>query len=410
MFPIVGPSSKEVPRKRPKWEVADIIRLHAKQYCHDHPLPLSHLKVMHCIKVCRTSYLGGHVEQCDSCGFERYAYNSCRNRHCPKCQALTKAKWLEDRKSELLPVGYFHTVFTIPHELNTIALRNKKTVFGILFKAASETLIAFGKNPKNGLGGKIGFLAILHTWDQKLMDHFHLHCVVAGGALSFDKSRWIAARENFLFSVKALSIVFRAKFTEYLIKAFSKGDLVFLGKTSLLANENGFLHFIETLKQKEWIVYCKKPFAGPQQVLDYIGRYTHRIAISNQRIVNVENGRVAFTCRDRRNNNTLKTMTLKAKEFIRRFLLHVLPAGFVRIRHFGFLANRYKKENIKRCREIIGVAQEIPKTTEKSTAELMLELTGIDITLCPSCKTGSMIVVDEIPAQWKGTPQYMDTS
>ena len=252
MFPIVRPSSKEVPLKRPQWEVADIIRLHAKQYCHDHPLPLSHLKVMHCIKVCRTSYLGGHVEQCDSCGFERYAYNSCRNRHCPKCQALTKAKWLEDRKTELLPVGYFHTVFTLPHELNPLALRNKKTVFGILFKAASETLIEFGKN---NLGGQPGFLAILHTWDQKLMDHFHLHCVVAGGTLSFDKSRWISAKRNFLFSVKALSIVFRAKFTQYLIKAFLKGDLIFPGKISMLAEEKEFLRFVNAVKQKDWVVY-----------------------------------------------------------------------------------------------------------------------------------------------------------
>ncbi len=398
---------REVPGKRPKWEVADIIRLHAKQYCQDRPLPLSHLKVMHSIKTCRTSYLGGHVEQCDSCGFERYAYNSCRNRHCPKCQALTKARWLQDRTSELLPAGYFHTVFTLPHELNPLALRNKKTVFGILFKAASETLIEFGKN---NLGGQAGFLAILHTWDQKLLDHFHLHCVVAGGALSFDKSRWVSARKNFLFSVKALSIVFRAKFTEHLIKAFLKGKLIFPGTISPLGHEKEFLIFVNGIRQKDWVVYCKKPFAGPQQVLQYIGRYTHRVAISNQRIVNIDNGNVTYTYRDRRDNNTLKTMTLPAKEFIRRFLLHVLPDGFVRIRHFGFLANRYKKENIQRCRDLIGIPQQIPETTEKNSQELMLEVTGIDITICPCCKKGSMVVIEEIQAQWKGKPQYMDTS
>jgi len=407
MYSAVGSSSKEVSLKRPKWEVADVIRLHAKQYCDDYKLPLSHLKTMHCIKVCRTSYLGGHVEQCDSCGFQRHAYNSCRNRHCPKCQALTKAKWLEDRKAELLPVGYFHTVFTIPHELNPVALRNKKAVYTILFKAASETLIEFGKN---NLGGQLGFLAILHTWDQKLLDHFHLHCVVAGGALSSDKRRWISARGNFLFSVRALSIVFRAKFTQYLIKAFLKGDLTFPGKISMLADEKEFLLFIDGIKKKDWIVYCKKPFAGPQQVLDYIGRYTHRVAISNPRILNVEHGNVTFTYRDRRNNNTLKTMTLNAKEFIRRFLLHVLPDGFVRIRHFGFLSNRYKKENIQQCREIIEYSEQLPEPSEKNTKEHLLELTGIDITLCPGCKTGSMIVVQEIPAQWKGAPQYVDTS
>lgn len=408
MLSIVGPPSKEeVLPSRPKWEVADIIRLYGKQFTLDHSLPLAHLKVMHCIKICRTSYLGGHVQQCDSCSFERYAYNSCRNRHCPKCQALTKAKWLEDRKSELLPVGYFHTVFTLPHELNHIVLRNKKTVFGILFKAVSETLIEFGKN---NLGGQPGFLGILHTWDQKLMDHFHLHCVVAGGALSKEQGRWISARDNFLFSVKALSIVFRAKFMQHLTKAFMKGELIFPGKIAPLADEQEFANFTKNLKQKNWIVYCKKPFAGPQQVLDYIGRYTHRVAISNQRIVNIENGKVTFTYRDRRNNNTLKTMTLEAKEFIRRFLLHVLPDGFVRIRHFGFLANRYKKENIQQCKEIIGYPEQIPETSEKTSQDLMIELTGVDITICPCCKKGSMRVVAEIPAQWKCKPQYTDTS
>ena len=408
MHPIVGPSSKEeVSLKRPKWEVADILRLYGKQYSLQQTVPTPHLRVMHCIQVCRTSYLGGHVEQCDSCGFERHAYNSCRNRHCPKCQSLTKAKWLEHRKSELLPVGYFHTVFTIPHELNPLALRNKKVVYTILFKAASDTLIEFGKN---NLGGQLGFLAILHTWDQKLMDHFHLHCVVAGGALSFDKSRWIASRDNFLFSVKALSIVFRAKFTQYLIKAFLKGELIFPGNICTLADEKEFLLYVKRAQQKNWVVYCKKPFAGPQQVLDYIGRYTHRVAISNHRIVNVENGNVTFTYRDRRNNNTLKTMTLKAEEFIRRFLLHVLPDSFVRIRHFGFLANRYKKENLQHCKTIIGYSEEIPETTEKNYQKHMIELTGIDITLCPCCKKGSMVVVEEIPALYKGAPQYMDTS
>ena len=407
MSAVVGSSSKEGALKRPKWEVADIIRLHAKQYCLDHQLPLSHLKVMHSIEVCRTSYLGGHVEQCDWCDYERCAYNSCRNRHCPKCQALTKAKWLEDRKSELLPVGYFHTVFTIPHELNPLALRNKKTVYTILFKAASDTLMEFGKN---NLGGQLGLIAILHTWDQKLLDHFHLHCVVAGGALSFDKSRWIASRDNFLFSVKALSIVFRAKFTQYLIKAFLKGNLIFPGNICTLADEKEFLLFVKGVRQKNWVVYCKKPFAGPQQVLEYIGRYTHRVAISNHRIINVENGNVTFTYRDRRKNNTLKTMTLKSAEFIRRFLLHVLPDSFVRIRHFGFLANRYKKENLQHCRTIIGYSEEIPETTEKNYQQHMLELTGIDITLCPCCKKGSMVVVEEIPSQWKDKPQYMDSS
>lgn len=387
--------------------MADVFRLHGSEYRHGYSLPLSHLKVMHSIEVCRTAHLGGHIEKCDSCGFEQHAYNSCRNRHCPKCQTLTKAKWLEARKSELLPVGYFHTVFTLPHELNPLALRNKKVVYDILFKAASETLAQFGKN---NLDGKLGFLCILHTWDQRLLDHFHLHCVIAGGALSFDKNKWIPARENFLFSVRALSVVFRAKFTDYLKKAFSNDDLIFPGKTLPLADEKEFSKLIKTLKQKNWVVYCKKPFAGPEQVLDYIGRYTHRVAISNNRIINVANDNVTFAYRDRKNNDTLRTMTLKSEKFIGRFLLHVLPDGFVRIRHFGFLANRYKKENIKRCRELLSVTEQIPEPVKKNTQELMVELTGVDISLCPCCKKGSMIIVDEIPALWKANPKYLDSS
>ena len=387
--------------------MADVFRLHGSEYRHGNSLPLSHLKVMHSIEVCRTAHLGGHIEKCDSCGFEQHAYNSCRNRHCPKCQTLTRAKWLEARKSELLPAGYFHTVFTLPHELNPLALCNKKVVYDILFKAASETLAQFGKN---NLDGKLGFLCILHTWDQTLLDHFHLHCVIAGGALSFDKNKWIPARENFLFSVRALSMVFRAKFTDYLKKAFSNNGLIFPGKTLPLADEKEFFKFIKTLKQKSWIVYCKKPFAGPEQVLDYIGRYTHRVAISNNRIINVANGNVTFAYRDRKNNDTLKTMTLKAEDFTRRFLLHVLPDGFMRIRHFGFLANRYKKENIKRCRELLSVTEQIPEPVKKNTQELMVELTGVDISLCPCCKKGSMIIVDEIPARWKANPKYLDSS
>ncbi len=405
--PVSAFSKEEVSHTRPKWEMADIFRLHGRQYQTARSLPLPYLKVMHLIQVCRTAYLGGHIEKCDSCGYEKHAYNSCRNRHCPKCQSLTKAKWLEARKSELLPVGYFHTVFTLPHELNPVALYNKKTVFDILFKAASETLLEFGKN---NLGGKLGFLCILHTWNQTLLEHFHLHCVIAGGALSFDKNQWISSRENFLFSVKALSMVFRAKFSDYMNKAFSKGDLIFPGETLQLADEKEFSTFINTLKQKNWVVYCKKPFAGPQQVLDYIGRYTHRVAISNNRIINVQNGKVTISYRDRRNNDTLKTMTFKAGEFIRRFLLHVLPDGFVRIRHFGFLANRYKKENIKHCRELLKVTNHIQEPIRKNTQKLMLELTGIDISLCPCCKTGAMIIVDEIPASWKANPQYLDSS
>ena len=382
---------------RAKWEVADIFRQYREAYRLKHGLPASHLKVMHDIEVCRTSYLGGHIEQCDSCGFERNAYNSCRNRHCPKCQALTKARWLEARKAELLPVVYFHNVFTLPHEINPIALCNKKVIFDILFKSVSETLLQFGRNPKNGLGGKLGFIAILHTWDQTLMDHFHLHCVIPSGCLSLDDSQWIAGRENFLFRVEPLSEVFQGKFIHYLEKAFEKGKLIFPGKTQPLGTSKGFRDLKNQLWAKNWVVYSKAPFAGPEQVLDYLGRYTHRVAISNHRIVDVKNGKVTFQYRNRKDKDTLKVMTLEADEFIRRFLLHVLPNGFMRIRHFGFLANRRKKKDLSRCRELLGLSAQLREPTEKTNRELMLELTGIDLAKCPCCGKGTMRIMAELP-------------
>jgi hypothetical protein len=356
-------------------------------------MPLSHLKVMHDIMACRTACLGGHLEKCDTCSTERNAYNSCRNRHCPKCQALTKARWLEARKAELLPVLYFHTVFTLPHELNPIALCNKRVVFNLLFKSVSETLLTFGKNPENGLGGKLGFTAILHTWDQKLLDHLHLHCVVPAGVLSSNGTRWIPARENYLFSVRALSKVFRGKFIAFLEKAFARDKLIFPGQTEHLGTPEGFSYLIQQLWKKDWVVYSKKPFAGPEQVLDYLGRYTHRIAISNHRILTAEHGNVTFQYRDRKDNNTLKETTLEADEFIRRFLLHVLPKRFMRIRHFGFIANRSKKKTLSRCRQLLGLSPQLPEPAEKTTRELMLELTGIDVDKCPFCKKGSMKVI-----------------
>ena len=377
-----------------RWEVADIFRECGKNYRDKNPLPLTHLKVMHAIEVCRTSYLGGHIEKCDTCGFEQHAYNSCRNRHCPKCQTLTKAQWVEDRKTELLPVPYFHNVFTLPHELNPVALCNKKAIYSILFKAVSETLLDFGRN---NLGGLLGFIAILHTWEQRLRDHIHLHCVIPGGVLSADKTKWIPTKDDYLFNVKALSLVFREKFIECLENAYAKGKLHFPGNISKYATDGGFSGLIKVLRSKAWVVFSKKPFAGPHEVLDYIGRYTHRIAISNNRIVDVQDGNVTFTYRDRKDQDTLKLKTLPAEEFIRRFLLHVLPAGFMKIRHFGFLSNRRKKENIQVCRELIGDNTPMPEREKKTAGELMLELTGIDITLCPCCKEGSMAIIMEMP-------------
>jgi hypothetical protein len=382
------------PQERPRWEVADILREYGEAYRRAHSVPGSHRQVMHAIEVCRTAELGGHLEECDSCGFQRPCYNSCRNRHCPKCQSLAKARWLEERKAELLPVGYFHLVFTLPHELNPLVLVNPKVLLAALFQAVSQTLLEFGRTH---LGGQLGFIAVLHTWDQTLRDHFHLHCLIPGGALAQDGSRWIPARPNFLFHVEALSLVFRGKFLSFLQQAFLQGKLQFPGQTASLAGASQFQHWLDLLRKKQWVVYAKKPFSSPETVLDYLGRYTHRVALSNHRILALQDGQVTFAYRDRRASNCVKSMTLAADEFIRRFLLHVLPDGFMRIRHFGFLANRCKRPNLSRCRQLLGLPPRVPAPLEKSTQDLLLELTGIDLSRCPRCQKGTMVIVQQWP-------------
>jgi len=382
---------------RPRYEVGDIFRGFGQSYRQKHSLPVSHLKVMRAIEICRTAELGGHLERCDHCGYERNAYNSCRNRHCPKCQALAKAEWLEKRRAELLPVEYFHNVFTIPHELNKIALYNKNVVYDILFKSVTQTLQEFAADPKHGLGGKIGFTAILHTWDQKLLSHIHLHCVIPAGVLSFDDKTWKPSRKNFLFSVKALSRVFRGKFISYLKKAFTEGKLIFPGRSSHLAVEDHFLQLISRLWKKDWVVYSKAPFNGPQKVLDYLSRYTHRVAIANHRIIKIKDGLVTFQYRDRTDGDKSKSMRINAEEFISRFLLHVIPDSYKRIRHFGFLANKCKKQKLRKCRELLGLSPEPPQIPEETLQEKMLRLTGADITECPRCKQGHMKRVMELP-------------
>jgi hypothetical protein len=376
--------------KNARPELADVFRQHGESYRRRHRLPASHLKVMRAVEVCRTRELGGHLKKCDACGFEHPAYNSCRNRHCPKCQSLAKAKWLEKQTSELLPVGYFHLVFTLPHDINGLILIHKRILLSILFKAVSETLVEFGRTR---LKGTVGIIAVLHTWDQTLNDHFHLHCLIPAGALSFDQSRWITTRKNFLFPVKALSRVFRGKFLDLLNRALEQGNL---------HPDKGTL---KDLGKKNWVVYAKKPFGSPQTVLDYLGRYTHRVALSNDRIVSVHNGQVTFTYRDRRDGDRKKTMTLEAHEFIRRFLLHVLPNGFMRVRHFGFLANRAKKRALPRCRKLLGLNPGLPQVPDRSTHDLLLEMTGIDISRCPACKKGTLVIVAELPK-----PHPRDTS
>jgi hypothetical protein len=374
--------------KRTRPELADVFRQYGESYRRAHRLPAAHLKVMRAVSVCRTQELGGHLDRCESCGFERPAYNSCRNRHCPKCQSLAKAKWLEKQTAELLPVGYFHLVFTLPHEFNRLILAHKKIGLSLLFKAVSETLLEFGRTR---LKGTVGIIAVLHTWDQTLKDHFHLHCLVPAGALSFDHSRWINARDNFLFPVKALSQVFRGKFLDLLQQASGTG------KIAAANNE------IKASRQKSWVVYAKKPFGSPQTVLDYLGRYTHRVALSNDRILKIENGEITLSYRDRKDGDRKKTMALEAQEFIRRFLLHILPDGFMRIRHFGFLANRSKKQTLAQCRKLLGLA--LPSCPNPSAKDLLLKLTDIDLSRCPSCQKGTMTTIGELPpisssSQW----------
>jgi hypothetical protein len=368
--------------KRAGPELAEVFRQYGESYRRTHRVSACEQKVIRAVSICRTQDLGGHLDRCDACGFERPAYNSCRNRHCPKCQSLAKAKWLETQTSELLPVGYFHLVFTLPHQLNPLILAHKKTLLALLFKAVSETLLEFGRSR---LRATVGIIAVLHTWDQTLKDHFHLHCLVPAGALSLDQSRWIAARNNFLFPVKALSRVFRAKFLDRLHQACAKGKI----PAPTLA--------IKASRQKSWIVYAKKPFGSPQTVLDYLGRYTHRVALSNDRILRVENAEVTLSYRDRKDVDRKKTITLETHEFIRRFLLHVLPDGFMRIRHFGFLSNRSKKQSLAQCRKLLDCDPALPQSSPLSAKDLLLKLTGIDFTRCPCCLAGTMITVGDLP-------------
>jgi len=381
----------------PKFEVADIFRLYGEQFRQNHKLSNAQLKVMRHIEICRTAELGGHVEQCSDCGYERISYNSCRDRHCPKCQTLAKEKWLNNRKAELLPCGYFHMVFTLPHDLNPIVLCNKKVALDILFKAVNQTLQAFAKDPQWHLEGQLGFILVLHTWSQTLMDHFHLHCLIPGGALSFSKDRWIPANESFLFRIESLAKEFKKRYLSLLKKSYAKHELIFPGNTAQYETREAFELLIQSVFEAKWIAYAKRPFAGPEQVLEYLGRYTHRIAISNNRIQSIDNGKVVFTYRDRANDNELKTMTLPAGEFIRRFLLHVLPDGFMKIRYFGFLSNKNKGESIRLIRKLTDSDADWPETKKETVIEMLFRLTGEDITCCPACKKGKMGVITRLP-------------
>ena len=378
-------------------EVADIFRRYGQEYRQSHFIPSEQFKTMRLIEMCRTAELGGHIEACDQCGFEHNAYNSCRNRHCPKCQTLVKEQWLNDRKAELLPCPYFHNVFTLQHELNPLILINKKIMLAMLFAAAKETLQVFSRDPQWRLGGQLGFISVLHTWNQKLLDHFHLHCIIPAGVLSFDKKEWIAARGNYLFKVESLAKEFQKRYLRKLEKAYEQEILCFLGNASALGDKHNFMRLINTLWSKKWITYSKQPFGGPELVLEYLGRYTHRVAITNNRIVSIEDGEVTFNYRDRSDENKVKEKTVKAREFIRRYLLHILPKGFMKIRYFGFLAHTNKKTSIPLLRQLINPDAEFTEKLTETIEETMLRLTGIDVSLCPECGKGKMICVKILP-------------
>ncbi len=393
---------------RPALELADIFRQHGEAYRAAHALPLQQLRVMRAIETCRTAALGGHVEKCSHCDHTQISYNSCRNRHCPKCQNSDRAQWLEQRQAELLPVEYFHVVFTVPEEIAALAFYNPRTVYGILFDATAETLTTIARDPKH-LGAEIGFFAVLHTWGQNLLHHPHLHCVVPGGGLSPDRQRWIACQPGFFLPVLVLSRLFRRLFLQALKEAFDKGQLQWFGELTHLRQPEAFAAYLEPLRQADWVVYAKPPFGGPRQALAYLGRYTHRVAISNQRLIAMDQDQVAFHWKDYRHPEKIKQMTLQVDEFIRRFLTHVLPPRFPRIRHFGFLANRHRKQNLVLCRKLLTTpAGEVLPLREDCLA-LSVTLAPTPSLYCPKCGVGTMIPIEILPAyRWPARPT--DTS
>jgi hypothetical protein len=380
-------------------EVADVFRRYGAIYRDGHAghLSLDQRKVMGAIEACRSPALGGHVEQCGDCGHTRVAYNSCRNRHCPKCQGLARAEWLADRQADLLPVPYFHVVFTLPTAIAEVAYQNKAVVYGILFKAAAETLRVIAADPKH-LGAEIGMVAVLHTWGQALQHHPHLHCVIPGGGPSPDGTKWVGCRPGFFLPVRVLSTLYRRLFLTLLQAAFDEGRLEFFCELAALAKPAAFAALLKPLRKAPWVVYAKHPFGGPAKVLEYLGRYTHRVAIANSRLVDVTDGRVSFLWKDYRHHDKRKAMTLDADEFIRRFLLHVLPNGFHRIRHYGYLANGHRAAKLAQCRRLLAAPAPLDAEVVEDYRLRYLQLTGRSLVICPCCG-GKMINVAVMPPE-----------
>ena len=381
--------------KPPPLEVADIIRAAGRRFIEKHRSWLTglHLKVLSAIERCRTAALGGHRDRCSRCGYTvAISYNSCRNRHCPKCQTNARDKWLAARQRELLAVPYVHVVFTLPHELAPLAFHNKKILYTLLFRASAATLLETAADPKH-LGAEIGFLSVLHTWGQNLLHHPHLHCVIPAGGLSPDRQSWVHPRYPFFLPVKVLSRVFRGKFLAGLKRAFRKGELCLPGALKPLEKDKAFRAFLRLLFRQDWVVYAKRPFGGPEHVLHYLARYTHRVAISNHRLVRFANGQVTFRWKDYAHGNKRRLMTLTAEEFLRRFLLHALPRGFVRIRSFGFLANRRRAALLPLCQKLLETNPRSRSATPPAT-----EARPQAVWVCPRCG-GPMVVIERLTAQ-----------
>jgi hypothetical protein len=399
-------------RHRP--EVADVFQSYGAGYLdvYGNSTSLEQKRVLKAVSTCRTAALGGHKKICDHCGHELISYNSCRNRHCPKCQGAARARWLDARQTDLLNVPYFHVVFTVPQTLGGLALQNKRLVYSLLFRAVSETVLTIARDPKH-LGADVGFLAVLHTWGRNLLDHPHIHCVVPAGGISADGTRWIACREGFFVPVQVLSALFKNKFLAYLRAAYKSGKLDLYGSLEPLRDRENWHRLLAAVQAAKWVVYAKPPFGGPAQVLKYLARYTHRVAISNGRLISLEDGKVTFRWKDYAHGNRQRHMTLDATEFIRRFLLHVFPNGFVHIRYYGFMANRLRADKLALAGNLIApnttadcshcdaVPDQIPKTDADSCSEL-----------CPVCKLGRLIVVRAIDPDpgFASFPVAFDTS
>ena len=389
-------------QKRCVLELDHILREHGAGYARDRVLSFDQRKVMRDLTVCRTPELGGHLDECEAgCGYQEVFYNSCRNRHCPKCQAVSSARWLAGRMDKILPTHYFHMVITLPNELAPLALRNKRIIYGLLFQAGSKALLELAKGYER-LGAKVGFTAVLHTWNQELGYHPHLHLVVTGGGLNAEEDKWVKAPNSFLVPVKALSKIVRGKFLELLQKEHMMGKLCFSRNPDGQAHEAKFMGLIKKLRRKKWVVYSKAPFGGPGQVYSYISRYTHRVAIANSRLVKCQDGQVTFKARDNDNPGKHRLVCLHADEFIRRFMQHVLPKGFVRIRHYGLMAPKNVNTRLVNAEKLILQAKgadatpqkdqgQIKQPTSKSWRDVLLQLTGIDLRICPKCKKANLI-------------------